>query len=117
MTNYLNEFTRDTILSLFGLIFGVIGIILAIIFFFKSKKNKKPYYLVKSYNIISENIGNKIKDIDIYFKGQKVEDLTISKIAIWNSGNETINRDDIPETTRFAIRTKGGIEIYDIEVT
>lgn len=116
MTDFLNSLTRDTILSIAGLIFGIIGIILAIVFYFKGKKSKKPYYLMKSFNIISDNFGNRIEDIEILFKGQKIKDLTVTKIVIWNSGNETINKSDIPETTKFGIGAKEEIKIYDIEI-
>ena len=116
MTDLLNDLSRDTILSLVGLIFGIIGIVLAIIFYLKSKKNKTPYYLIKSFNIISESLGNKIKDIEILLKGEKISNLTVSKIVLWNGGNETINRIDIPDSTKFKIRTKEMIKIYDIEI-
>jgi hypothetical protein len=115
MDNFFQSLTSDTLLSILSILLGLLGTILAIVFYVKSKKNKKPFYIIRSFNIISDNFENRIKDIQILYKKQIIENLTISKIVIWNDGNETINRSDIPEATKFKIEIKNDYKIYDAE--
>lgn len=99
-----------------GPIFGFIGIILAIIFHLRNKREKIPNYYINSYNVISDKLKNKVKDIEIFFKKGKIQSLTVSKIVIWNAGNETIWKKDIPKTNKFIITTDKEYEIYDFEI-
>src|SRR5260221_3628729 len=115
MASFFHSLTNDTILSLISTVLGLFGIVLAVVFYIKGKKNKQPYYLIKSFNIIYDNFENKIKNIEILYKKQIIKNLTISRIVIWNNGNEAISRSDIPDATKFTIETKEGVKIYDIE--
>jgi len=95
---------------------SITGLVLSIIFFIKSKKTKAPYYEIKDFNIISDKIDKKIKDIEILYKGKRINSVTVSKIAIWNAGNETIHEKDIPDTNKFKIIIENPHEIYEYEI-
>ncbi|MBK7380317.1 MAG: hypothetical protein IPJ03_15240 [Ignavibacteriales bacterium] len=112
----LQNIDGNTILNVISLFVGLLGILLAVIFFVKSIKKKIPYYEVNSFNIISTKLEKKINDIEIFYKGQKVTSVTVSKIVIWNSGNETIRKSDIPETNKFTIDIEEDYEIYNYEI-
>jgi hypothetical protein len=104
------------ILNILSLIFGALGVILAIFFYFKGKKRKTPVYEISDFNIISDNIEKKISDINITYKHKTIKTLTVSKVVIWNSGNQTIKNSDIPKTNRFRIKSYFDCEIYDFDV-
>jgi len=94
-----------TIMSLFS----------TIILYIKSKKVKLPCYAVRSYRII----GDLIKDVDllkIYYSGEAIENLTATKIAFWNAGNDTLNWEDISKSTSLSINVGEGYKILDAKI-
>lgn len=93
-SNWLNSLVTNPWFGITSFIIGVLGVILTIIFYFKSKKFKRPCYAIRSLGVV-EDITNKSKSLEIYYAGQKIERLTITRIAFWNAGNETIDKRDI----------------------
>ncbi|WP_036827672.1 hypothetical protein [Polaribacter sp. Hel1_85] len=106
----------ENILNIFSFIIGILGVILAIIFYYKGKKRKTPVYEISDFNIISDNLEKKVSDISITYKQKLIKTLTVSKVVIWNSGNSTIQNSDIPETNRFRIHSFSNCEIYDFDI-
>jgi hypothetical protein len=60
----------------------------------------------KANNLIQDNVS-KFSGVEITYKNRKVMSLTISKIVFWNSGQETISRNDLVKLNPLQIR---GIE-------
>jgi hypothetical protein len=103
---------------------GILGLYLRIKSAIKSaRKRKIPSYKVNSINVIS---GNHLMDnLQVTFKDAEIKSLTVSKVAIWNSGRETINASDIPEADPIhispnlsddAINQIYQNEIYNVEI-
>ena len=106
----INVFTQILSLSI-----GIIGLILGILFYLKGKKNKKPIFSIRSYNLINE-LSGKIPQLEVLYSGNKISNLTISKIAFWNDGNATITKQDIAPADPIKILTDDKIEIFDAEI-
>ena len=102
-------------LNLIFLILAILGIILSIYLYIKSKRKKKPIYSKRSTNVISDSIQN-VGDIQVAYLGKKVNNLTVTKIAIWNSGNETINNSDQANSDKLRVESVEGIEIFNAEI-
>ncbi len=94
------------ILSIMGLVIGL----LSFYYTFVGYKYKSPNYIIKSNNLINENIS-KIDLLDLKVEGRKINNLTISKIAFWNSGKEVINGNDVAEAEPISIHLKNGLEL------
>lgn len=96
---------------LIGLILALIGIYLTI----KSKKEKLPSYALSGFNLV-KNFKYNVDSLEMLHKGEKIENLTVTKAAFWNAGRETISNQDIVKNdpTRLAIKGKG--EILDAKV-
>jgi hypothetical protein len=92
--NYIEKWGASPIITFLSFLFGIIGIGLAIYLYFKVKKVKKPCVVAKTINIIKHNLRN-IDSFEIFYKGSKIETLSITKLAFWNAGRETINKSDI----------------------
>lgn len=107
--------SNNEFLTLGALIVGLIGVILAIYFFVKSKKIKKKNYQLNSFNLIHESVSD-LPDLEVKYKGNEVNNLTITKIVIWNSGNQTVNKQDIVDLDPIRIYGSEGVEIFDIEI-
>jgi hypothetical protein len=102
-------------LSVAGLIITFLGVILTIIFFSKSKKIKLPYYAVRSVNLVRDMVSS-IESLEMLYSGEHIENLTATKIALWNAGHDTINGQDIASADPLAVHIKGESKILDAKV-
>jgi len=102
---------------------GIISFITGLIGFYlrvtsainSSKKRKIPSYRMRSINVISKE--EIIPDLNITYKENPVSNLTVTKIAIWNSGKETINAMDVPEGDPIRIPVSGNnMDVYGVEI-
>ncbi len=81
--------TWITIISLLGVIVTVIALILQV----KDKKRKTIYYTINS-TVLVDNEVSRIDGIKILFHDKKVDTVVISKIKLWNGGNEILEESD-----------------------
>jgi xanthosine utilization system XapX-like protein len=105
----------DTILGIAGAVLGILGLITGYIFYKKSQRVKEPRYIIKSNNIIKDNI-TKLSDLNITYKDKKVANLTISKILFWNNGSETIDGSDIANTDPLRVESQNNKKILDAKI-
>lgn len=94
----------ETTLTYWGFAVGVIGTVLSIVGIYltiKSNKKKEPVYSIKSVNVISD-YSSKYDNLTVAYKGEKVENFTVSKVLFYNRGAEVIDRQDL--ATKFHIR-------------
>jgi uncharacterized integral membrane protein len=108
-------FNGNPILNLITLLLAISGIVFTIYFYSKSKKVKLPIYVVRSINLVKEKI-QKIDSVQILYSGDKVSNLSISKIALWNAGKETINSQDVALNNSIKVKIKDDFEILDAEI-
>ena len=102
--------TWITIISLLGVAITVIALILQV----KDKKRKAIYYTINS-TILIDNEVSKIDGMKILFHDKKVDTVVISKIKLWNGGDEILEEGDfypdhelkiaVPETERILVAT------------
>jgi hypothetical protein len=57
-----------------------------------------------------------LPDLNVLYKGMPLENMTISKYAIWNSGNEVLNWTDIAEACPLQIVCNDNVKILDIRI-
>src|SRR5258708_12907607 len=88
-----------------GNVITAVSLVLAVYFYFKSKRLKKPKYIIRSNNIFS-GLEHTIPDIEVMFSGygNPINALTVTKIAFWNAGNETINKQDVVKENPIRVR-------------
>ena len=115
MEKYLTWLNDNQWLNLIFLSLAILSIFVSIYLYRKSRKRKKPVYDKRSINVISDTI-KKIGNIDIQYKGSKIENLTVSKVAIWNNGNDTINDNDQAPTDKLRIEIAEGFSILESEL-
>lgn len=104
------DFITDDPKFAISLAAGVLGIVLAAFFYFRSKSVKEPCYSRKSTVLIDPEIveNNPIK---VSFQDRPVERLTLSYVALWNNGRATISGDDISEIDPLRIVALNGCSI------
>lgn len=80
-----------------------------------NNKKKRLSVAFSSYKIVKEGKGG-IPNFEILYLGKQISNLTISKFAIWNSGNKIINSNDIVSTEKLEIFADDGEEILDAQI-
>lgn len=115
MHSIITWLDRNPWSNLVFLILSILGIIVSVFLYFKSKKTKKAVYYLSSTNIISSKMkfhGN----IQITYLEEKVENFTVSKISFWNNGNDVINETDLAPTDKLKIVIDDNFEILDADI-
>lgn len=83
--------------------------------FLKSKREKRPCFSVKTFRLVEDEL-NKIEVVEILYRGQRVENLSLSKLALWNRGNDTINATDIAPTDPLKIVLSDSYKLLAAEI-
>lgn len=112
MHNILHAIESIVIHPLFTFI---IGVIIAVFFHYRGKKVKSPSYAIRSSNIVRDLVS-KIKSLEMLYDGRQIKNLTVTKIAFWNAGKDTINSEDIPTAEPLTVRIKEGYKILDAKI-
>lgn len=103
-------------LALIGFIIGILGLVFGFYFYMKSNKTKLPCYSGRSYNVV-EGLGSVLEPLKILYSGQEIKNLTITKIAFWNAGKDTIDYiKDIAPANPLIIRVVEGCKILDAKI-
>lgn len=79
------------------------------------KKKRELSATSNSNNIVKQGKSS-IDKLKLTFDGKPIEELTMTKIALWNSGCEEIRREDIASDSRLCIKCNDGTEILDAEI-
>lgn len=94
----------------------IIAVPLSILFFILQTKKKELAFYRNSYSLVQ---GGKslIPEMELYYKNSKIDSMTITKYAIWNSGNEVLQLNDIVKLKPLKIISKDEkVEILDARV-
>lgn len=92
MLAYLNQSWLGSILTIVTFIFAVL---LSIYLFFKSRSVKKVAIFIENESILDKRNSNRSELLEILFDGEKIERLNKAIIYFWNSGTQTIYRNDL----------------------
>lgn len=107
----LREFIQHPVLTVLSLAIGVLGVILTM----RSMRAKRPTWSIHSHNLINASAAA-LPQLDIRYGDHKAENLTVSRIAFWNSGAETIGGEDIAEADPLRVVASGRVELLDVGV-
>ncbi len=92
LNDFLKALNQYELLNLIFLVLAILSIVISVFLYLKSKKDKKPNYIISTHNIFKKS--KSLKDLTIDYKGNKVEHLSITYISFWNKGRLTINKTD-----------------------
>lgn len=96
-------------------IIAIAGFAYAIICQHINKEKKELSYVKKSNALIREK-KSKYDKLSIVYNGQQIDSLCVTNIALWNSGNRTINRTDIVESKEVTITALDDNIVLDVEI-
>lgn len=114
----LEHLQQNTIIWVVLSICTIIGVpsFVYTIFSRHKDKTKKEISTISKSNTIVKKGKRAIEKLDISFDGKSVDNLVITKIAIWNSGNVVLNHDDFASEGKLCIISKDETEILYAEI-
>ncbi|MBK7222870.1 MAG: hypothetical protein IPH94_16625 [Saprospiraceae bacterium] len=115
VNSFLNFLNQNRWLNVVFLILGTGSIVISIYLYFKSRKRKLPTYLMKTFNLFKNKISN-IDKLNITYDNTHIENLSITKIALWNRGNEVINYSDVAPRNLLQIKMLNSKQILDAQI-
>ena len=115
ITDFFDGSNPSNLVTLLIAVIGIIITIIGIIITVRTIKKRKPVYAVETISIIHNNI-QKDKDLKIFYGEDEVENVSISKIALWNEGKETIRSNDIASTQPLKIVLNNKYDILNAEI-
>jgi hypothetical protein len=105
----------ETIWGIVGTVLAVIGLAASYYFYRKSIRAKEPCFFFRSYNLI-QGLDSKLDNLKISYGDNKIENLTVSRMLLWNNGLETIERSDIATVNPVRIVGIEGLKFLDAKI-
>lgn len=97
--SFFNQGWVGSLIGFIGIILGAIGI-----FSYKiSKSIAKPAYQKSSLQLIGREEDNLPDEVEVTYKGKKVDRLTKTKLIFWNDGTETLDGDSVVKSDPITI--------------
>lgn len=119
MLHDLNEFVveHSALISFISLAIGIVGIFLAIFFYLRSKPIKLLAFASRTFRVITDtDRSKKIKGLEVRVFGRLAPVVTVTRLALWNAGNRTIQFEDIAEKDPLRLLPTGVVEVFSIEL-
>lgn len=107
--------TGGTIYNIIILLFAIVGIIASFYFYKKSHRLTSAAYMIRTIRLINSKI-NKFPALNIQCGTEQITSLSISKVALWNDGSDTINLDSIAKNNRLRIEIDNRYEILGADI-
>jgi len=111
MEQIFKALSESPLVQVGGLLLGAIGIILAIVFYIRSRRVSRVRY-DSSARALVEGLSGALDGIEVRYKGSPQDRITVSRFAFWNAGTETIRANDFTDD-RLRIAGTPGIKILD----
>src|SRR6266480_1312728 len=87
-----------------AILIGLAGIAISLYFYRKSRRVKQLCYTVTTANLI-QDYSAKLSGLKIEYKGKNPANISVSKIAIWNDGTETIDHTEVLDWSVISFTT------------
>ncbi len=96
MQEILKAVSDNPLVPIGGILLGVIGIILAVVFFIGSRRVSRVRYDSIGRSLV-EGLAGALEGIEVRYKGVPQERITVTRFVFWNAGTETIRVGDFTD--------------------
>jgi hypothetical protein len=111
----IDFFAQNPLVAFLNFLIAILGLVLAIVFYYRGKKGKSPLYVVRTSNILS-GLTKTVKLLEIRYSNRPIESLSFTRLAFWNGGAETIEKTDAPVSEPISVNLAEGCEILDATI-
>lgn len=112
----MSEFIDENFVGLLGVFLGVVGIVLASVFYLRGRRYKRLSFSYCSFPLIAKSVAQ-IPGFSASFAGNPVHELTMQKIFLWNSGTEMISKGDISTIDAIRVTLPETAQLLTCDVT
>lgn len=102
MNGLIKEIATNPNYIAFGWTITIISLLSSYYFYKKSHKEKLPKFKITS-RILIRDYNSLVEDLSISYCNERIDNLTITNIALWNAGKETINKSDLVTKDKLRI--------------
>lgn len=103
----------NALLGIGGIVVGLIGLIVSVFLYFRSKSKKILEYEIDSTQLMTKTMTS-IPNLKVTINDQPVESLTSTTIKFSNAGNQSIVLSDFATKEPLGITIKGCLYSYDV---
>jgi hypothetical protein len=100
------------IVAMLGLAGTVASIALAVVLYKLGKPRRLLAYATRTFRVISDR-RIKLARLEVLYNTYPVDSLSVTRIAMWNAGNESLRRADIPKTDPPVIYARDEITLFE----
>ena len=98
-----------------GVFVGIVGIILAWVFYIRSKEQVRPCILIERTTLIGKSMRLFPELVEIRYNNSAIPELSKVRITFWNAGKKTLNESDIAQHDPITIRfSQSEVQVLDI---
>ena len=94
---------------------GVVGVVLAVYFYFRPRRFTKLRYATRSVNLVRD-LESQLEGLSVKYDGADVKTLTVTKLAFWNAGNEMIDGDQNATKEPLHVVVDREVALWDMDV-
>ena len=98
------------------LLLAIVGILSSIYFYLQGRREKRLVFHVRTFPLIRNSIGT-VPELSIAYRGRPVTTLSLTRLALWNAGSQTITKADIVFSDPLRIHAEGKGEILAAQVS
>jgi hypothetical protein len=113
---FLDQGWVGSVIGGIGAIVGAVGIVAAIWTYRASRVGARPVYQTSSLRLFGIPHSVLAKDVEVRFRGQRVERLTKTSLLLWNSGNEILQGSSIVASDPLRFEFPANSMIIDADI-
>src|ERR1035437_4492390 len=103
------------LVSVVSLGVGFASIVLALILYRASKPRRLLAYATRTFRIISSK-AKRVEGLKVLYNEKAVQSLSLTRLGVWNAGNEALRRTDIPSVSPPVIYARKGVSILEAQI-
>ncbi|MFC1888958.1 hypothetical protein ACFL4G_04295 [Thermodesulfobacteriota bacterium] len=111
----LDSLTANDLPSIASVVVGLIGVLLAVVFYIKGRRMKRARYSTVGRTLIETSTPT-VDGLTLLYNDRALERVTVTKVAVWSAGTETLRQSDIASQAELAVQFKEGAEILSASV-
>jgi hypothetical protein len=101
----MDDFFRP--FNLISLVLTLVALGLTVYFYFLALRRKEPCWAVRTIRLIQDSVS-KVEGLTVAYEGTTVNNVSVSRVLLWNKGRETIRKEDISTVDPLRLRVVRG---------
>ena len=106
---------NNSMLNFGSFLLGFVGVLLAVVFYFRSRNFKRLSFSVRSFQLLSNELST-LPGFSASYSGRVLSNLTASKILLWNSGTDVVSQADVAAGDPLIVMLPEGVEILSARI-